>query len=147
MLWSQTAGRLEYESMRILFAALCLVAVMAVACGGDSSSEEGKIQAAVHTYFDHYINDEIEEIYPLLDAASQQNCPEDQFLSVMSDTRGAVGDHEIEFLEFTDVSIEGDHATVTTKLRFDEVTDTTENTLIKEGSDWKIQIRPEVCQG
>ena len=133
--------------MRILLAATCLVAALGLACGGgESDSNEEKIETVLRAYFQHYIDSEIEEIYPLLDAASRRDCSQDQFLEVMSSTRGAVGDLEIEFLEISEIVIEADQATVTSQLRFDEVTDSTENTLIKEGSDWRIQIRPEICQ-
>jgi hypothetical protein len=133
--------------MRILLLAVaCLVAALTLACGGDSSDED-KVEAVVRSYFDHYIDSQIADIYPLLDATSQQACPEDQFVSVMSEIRGSLQEAEIEFVEVSEVVIEGDEARVTSELKLDDTADEVENTLIKEGGDWRIQLRPEVCQG
>jgi hypothetical protein len=128
----------------VLMAALVLTAIVAFGCGGDSDRDE--IESVLRRYIDHYVKSEPEQMYPLLDAASRRNCSEENFAGFISRAREALGEREFKVVRVRDVVINGDTATATVESTVDgEAADPTENTLIKEGSAWRLQLPSTVC--
>jgi hypothetical protein len=131
--------------MRILLAATCLIAVLSFACGG-GESEADRVESVIRTYIEHYVDSEPAAMYALLDAASRQKCEEANFVAFISAARLALGQRDFEIIEIHDIVIEGDQASAIVEAEVDgEAADATENTLIKEGSDWKLVLPSTVC--
>jgi hypothetical protein len=130
---------------RLLLAALLAPAILVFACGG-ADSEESKVESVLRDYVERYIDSEPAEMYALLDSASQAQCSEESYIGFISAAREALGEREFEITEIRDVVIDGDSASATVISTVDgEQADPTENTLVKEDGNWRLELPSGSC--
>lgn len=130
---------------RSLIAVLLLPALLLLACSS-GDSEESNVESVLREYIDLYVESKPAEMYALLDAASQAQCTEENFVAFISAAREALGEREFKVTEVRDVLVEGDTASATVVSTVDsEEADPTENTLIKEGGEWKLELPSASC--
>lgn len=130
---------------RMLIAALLFPAILLLACGG-GDAEDSKVESVLRDYIDRYIESEPAEMYALLDSASQAQCSEEDFVAFISAAREALGEREFEITEIRNIVIDGDSASATVVSTVDgELSDPTDNTLVEENGDWKLQLPSGSC--
>lgn len=130
---------------RLLLAALLVPAILLFACGG-ADSEESKVESVLRDYVERYIDSEPAEMYALLDSASRAQCSEESYIGFISAAREALGEREFEITEIRDVVIDGDSASATVISTVDgEQADPTENTLVKEDGNWRLELPSGSC--
>lgn len=129
----------------MLLLGVFLAALVAIACGGGNSDADD-VESVLRAYIGHYVDSEPAEMYALLDSASRESCPEEDFVAFITRTRDALGDRDFEVVEVRDIVIEGDSATATVISNVaGEPADPTENALHRESGDWKLELPSPGC--
>jgi hypothetical protein len=132
---------------RLLLAALLVPAILLFACGG-ADSEESKVESVLRDYVERYIDSEPAEMYALLDSASHAQCSEESYIGFISAAREALGEREFEITEIRDVVIDGASASASATVISTvdgEQADPTENTLVKEDGNWRLELPSGSC--
>ena len=129
----------------MLITALLVPAILLLACGG-AGSEADRVESVLREYVAHYIASEPAEMYALLDTASQAQCSEENFVAFLSAAREALGEREFAITEIRDLVVDGESASATVVSTVDgEQADPTENTLIKEDGEWRLELPSGSC--
>lgn len=130
---------------RLLIAALLVPAILLLACGG-ADSEASKVESVLRNFVNLYIASEPAEMYALLDSASQAECSEENFVAFISAAREALGERVFEITEIRDLVVDGESASATVVSTVDGgQAEPTENTLVKEGGEWKLELPSGSC--